>query len=178
MESVPPSVDLEPAGEIASVLLELEKKEHTLSDVCGKMRELLRKLDNVPPAVDGAEIKGAHRSLDSLVDVETRRDGLERDFERLVRLGRSLNAVPVDCSVDIEETGVLFQSIQSLTNIRENMRVVSDRQTCLIGNTTKALTELVVSTHSLKNCEKELKKYLEENPVCPECGAEQEHWAK
>ena len=178
MESVPPSVDLEHAGEIASVLLELEKKEHTLSDVCGKMRELLRKLDNVPPAVDEAEIKGARRSLDGLVDVETRRDGLERDFERLVRLGRSLNAVPVDCSVDIEETGVLLQSIQSLTNIRENMRVVSDRQTCLIGNTTKALTELVVSTHSLKNCEKELKKYLEENPVCPECGAEQEHWAK
>ena len=108
-------------------------------------------------AVDEADIKGAHRSLDGLVDAETRRDGLERDFERLVRLGRSLNAVPVDCSVDIEETGVLFQSIQSLTNIRENMRIVSDRQTCLIGNSTKALTELAISTHSLKNCEKELK---------------------
>ena len=178
MDSVPPSVDLEPAGKIASMLLELEKKAHTLSDVCGKMRELLRKLDNVPPAVDEADIKGAHRSLNGVVDAETRRDGLERDFERLVRIGRSLNAVPVDCSVDIEEAGVLFQSIQSLTNIRENMRIVSDRQTCLIGNSTKALTELVISTHSLKNCEKELKIYLEENPVCPECGSEQEHWAK
>lgn len=178
MESVPPSVDTEPAGEITSVLLELEKKAHTLSDVCGKMRELLRKLDNVPPAVDEADIKGAHRSLDGLVDAETRRDGLERDFERLVRLGRSLNAVPVDCSVDIDAAKETLASRQGLEKKIGMLQAALDRQDSLRNRLEKLRTDILLSTGAQKRAEAELKTYREENPVCPECGAEQEHWAK
>lgn len=178
MESVPPSVDTEPAGKITSVLLELEKKAHTLSDVCGKMRELLRKLDNVPPAVDEADIKGAHRSLDGLVDAETRRNGLERDFECLVRLGRSLNAVPVDCSVDIDAAKETLASRQGLEKKIGMLQAVLDRQDSLRNRLEKLWTDILLSTGAQKRAEAELKTYREENPVCPECGAEQEHWAK
>lgn len=178
MESVPPSVDMEPAGKITSVLLELEKKAHTLSDVYGKMRELLRKLDNVPPAVDEADIKGAHRSLDGLVDAETRRNGLERDFERIVRLGRSLNAVPVDCSVDIDAAKETLASWQGLEKKIGMLQAALDRQDSLRNRLEKLWTDILLSTGAQKRAEAELKTYREENPVCPECGAEQEHWAK
>lgn len=178
MESVPPSVDTEPAGKITSVLLELEKKAHTLSDVYGKMRELLRKLDNVPPAVDETDIKGAHRSLDDLVDAETRRNGLERDFERLVRLGRSLNAVPLDCSVAIDAAKETLASWQGLEKKIGMLQAALDRQDSLRNRLEKLWTDILLSTGAQKRAEAELKTYREENPVCPECGAEQEHWAK
>lgn len=178
MESVPPPVDTEPAGKITSVLLELEKKAHTLSDVYGKMRELLRKLDNVPPAVDEADIKGAHRSLDGLVDAETRRNGLERDFERLVRLGRSLNAVPLDCSVVIDAAKETLASWQGLEKKIGMLQAVLDRQDSLRNRLEKLWTDILLSTGAQKRAEAELKTYREENPVCPECGAEQEHWTK
>lgn len=178
MESVPPSVDTEPAGEIASMLLELEKKAHTLSDVCGKMRELLRKLDNVPPAVDEADIKGAHGSLNCIVDAETRRNGLERDFERLVRLGRSLNAVPLDCSVVIDAAKETLASRQGLEKKIGMLQAVLDRQDSLRNRLEKLWTDILLSNGAQKRAEAELKTYREENPVCPECGAEQEHWTK
>ena len=178
MDSVPPSVDLEPAGKIASMLLELEKKAHTLSDVCGKMRELLRKLDNVPPAVDEADIKGAHGSLNCIVDAETRRNGLERDFERLVRLGRSLNAVPLDCSVDIDAAKETLASRQGLEKKIGMLQAALDRQDSLRNRLEKLWADILLSTGAQKRAEAELKNYREENPVCPECGAEQEHWTK
>jgi DNA repair ATPase RecN len=177
MESVPPSVDLEPAEKLFRSWGELEKKEHTLSDVCAKMRELLRKLDNVP-AVDEADIKGAHRSLGGVVDAETRRDGLECDFERLVRLGRSFNAVPVDCSVDIEGAKETLASTQGLEKKIGMLQVVLDRQGSLRNQLQKLSADILLSNGALKRAEAELKTYREENPVCPECGAEQEHWAK
>lgn len=178
MESVPPSVDLEPTEKLFRSWGELEKKEHTLSDVCAKMRELLRKLDNVPAAVDEADIKGAQGSLDGVVDAETRRDGLECDFERLVRLGRSLNAVPVDCSVDIEGAKETLASTQGLEKKIGMLQVVLDRQGSLRNQLQKLSADILLSNGALKRAEAELKTYREENPVCPECGAEQEHWAK
>lgn len=177
-ESVPPSVDLEHAEKLFRSWQELEKKAHTLSDVFGKMRELLRKLDNVPPAVDEADIKGAHRSLDKVVDAEIMRDGLERDFERLVRLGRSLNAVPVDCSVDIEGAKETLASTQGLEKKIGTLQVVLDRQCSLRNQLQKLSADILLSNGAQKRAEAELKTYREENPVCPECGAEQEHWAK
>lgn len=178
MESVPPSVDLEPAEKLFRSWGELEKKARTLSDVCAKMRELLRKLDNVPTAVDEADIKGAQGSLGEVVDAETRRDGLERDFERLVRLGRSLNAVPVDCSVDIEGAKETLASTQGLEKKIGTLQVVLDRQGSLRNQLQKLSADILLSNGALKRAEAELKTYREENPVCPECGAEQEHWAK
>lgn len=175
IESLPPPliIKVEEAGHSVNVL---ERASAALNDACknhNEVKHLVERLAAVPrPAAVG--IAGA--AVNAWQSVRNVRVAVEANVIVGKEILDAIEAMPPDCTTVIciaNACGFGWkEAIERLECVNDTAAQINVCCAMLVG----ADKNCAESAAALMAAQRELNLFKIENPVCPECGAEQEHW--
>ena len=173
LENIPSKADVKPAtlmlAEFDVVNAECSTCQTKLAALDADINALVRTPRKV--SVDVAEWK-----LERLEEAQTEINSISEMLGAIDGQVAVLQSIPEQCNKLIKETDGKVWSVKSFGEVVYSFDVRLAKIDLALDALKKINIDAVGFTKEIRQIHTEIDKYAAEHPVCPECGAQQEHW--
>lgn len=173
--SIPKAIDIGLVPEQMNVAKLKVDKTHSLRKSTDNLSEIIKALSSIPKPVNVSSLK-KHVS-----ECSDKKEVLAKKELRISEGKALLNAIfgcPSDGSEELKSIGKDIKNCaERLKKVLEKEKVGYDIST-LLWDLSETDIKLKTSAKKVKDALREIDMFMQNNPVCPECGAKQQHWEK
>ena len=175
IENLPKPVRTFAASTALNKLLSVSEKCKNERDRLQNMQNLKQSIDVLPETVEIEIVQDAILCLKEIGQKQDEKNLRRKEMENV------LSSLKRCCVVDEHDIEIATGKVESLKLQQDNIKSINEN-VMQIDHLIKSIAaiehKIDCTKNDCKDIQSAIEMYIKENPVCPECGAQQKHWRK